>query len=216
MHAEDDDDDSDESDDNDRHPSLPPVGSPAWYASQSNHPSPTYVQTPNARSPEEYVKSGGEVGSPVVSAPVQQEDRLPWMTATSPGDNHDLKPSLNSDNKMEVDLASEEEEQDDDLEEDEDDEDDDNDDDDEADHDAEMELGQTEELTFEQKMSNRFPTFEKGQPLMLTDLQSIVFAGGNESGATLKENKKRRLDDHVGQSLARPFPTLVNTRTHPD
>ena len=45
------------------------------------------------------------------------------------------------------------------------------------------------ELTLEQKMQQRFPTFEKHRPLKFTDLQAI----------DLRDPKKRRLEDHVGE-----------------
>jgi hypothetical protein len=47
------------------------------------------------------------------------------------------------------------------------------------------------ELTLEEKLQQRFPSFEKHRPLRFTDLQAIE----------LRESKKRRLQDHVGELL---------------
>ena len=168
MHM--DDDDTDDSDDDEP---MTHAGSPAMF---SNHASPYAQPSPAAApSPEDVKPNIHSMGTMSPPAPVYGE-RLPWMTdeqlptpsgppsaAPSP---YDQKPRVDEDEGMDVDPESTG---------------------DASDQGSEEKV----ELTFEEKMQQRFPAFDKKKPLRFTDLQAID---------PIRESKKRRLEDHGSES----------------
>lgn len=174
MHM--DDDDTDDSDDDEP---MTHAASPAMF---SNHASP-YAQSPAAAASPEDVKpniSGYGAASPPVTG---FGERPPWMTddqvytpsvppsaAPSP---YDQKPRLDDvEEEMELDPRL-------------------------ADGASDVESEQQVELTFEEKMQQRFPTFDRRKPLKFTELQAID---------PIRESKKRRLEDHGSEPMISLVP----------
>jgi hypothetical protein len=135
--------------------------------------------TVSAMSPED-IKP--DIASPPnnTSPPSQPAMRLPWMQdesfSAAPSPQQAYTPQ---------DIKTESEAFDDDMNVDEED-----DEDAEGEMDDEFEPDEAVELTFEERMRLRFPTFEKEKPLKFTDLTALN---------PIREVKRRKLEDHPSQ-----------------
>jgi hypothetical protein len=171
-------DDESDTDDSDQEDPMVHAGSPAMFP----HIGSPYGQPLSAVGSPEDVKPN--IGYPGPTSPPARGSggHLPWMTdnhgqtasaavsaAPSPGTPFDVKSEVDDGMDVDVNLNSEASV---------------------SGSEDEGEATQEQpELTLEQKMQQRFPTFEKHRPLKFTDLQAI----------DLRDPKKRRLEDHVGE-----------------
>jgi hypothetical protein len=171
-------DDESDTDDSDQEDPMVHAGSPAMFP----HIGSPYGQPLSAVGSPEDLKPN--IGYPGPTSPPARGSggHLPWMTdhhghtasaavsaAPSPGTPFDVKSEVDDGMDVDVKLNSEASV---------------------SGSEDEGEATQEQpELTLEQKMQQRFPTFEKHRPLKFTDLQAI----------DLRDPKKRRLEDHVGE-----------------